>query len=57
MLIKKYYNNIIMINKLIYNIICLCRNESSFDFINKLAKIDDYNEIIPNLWILRVYVK
>ena len=40
-----------IISNTIYNIICLGRNKKSLNFINKLAQIDDYNQIIPNLYL------
>jgi protein-tyrosine phosphatase len=40
-----------MINKVFYNLICLARNKKSLDIVNKFAYIDDYNEIIPNLYL------
>jgi len=40
-----------MINKAFYNLICLARNKKSLNIINKFAHIDDYNQIIPNLYL------
>ena len=40
-----------MINKAFYNLICLARNKKSLDIINKFAYIDDYNQIIPNVYL------
>ncbi len=38
-------------NKNFYNILCLLRNERSLKIVNKIARIDDYNMIIPNLYL------
>jgi protein-tyrosine phosphatase len=40
-----------IINDTIYNILCLARNNKSLNFVNKIANIDDYNIIIPNLYL------
>lgn len=39
------------INKIIYNLISYGRNIKTLNIINKIAFIDDYNEIIPNLYL------
>jgi protein-tyrosine phosphatase len=38
-------------NKIIYNIISLAKNEKCFNIINKIGSIDNYNLIIPNLYL------
>jgi protein tyrosine/serine phosphatase len=38
-------------NKIIYSALCLTRNKKSLTIINKIASIDDYNMIIPNLYL------
>lgn len=38
-------------NKTIYNILCNFRNKKSLNIVNKIAKIDDYNLIVPNLYL------
>lgn len=38
-------------NKTIYNILCLARNNKTINVVNKLANIDNYNIIIPNLYL------
>jgi len=38
-------------NKTIYNIISLARNTKSVKVVNKVANIDNYNLIIPNLYL------
>ena len=50
-LVKKYINLEYMINKAFYNLICLARNKKSLDFVNKIAHIDNYSLIIPNLYL------
>jgi len=42
-------NNIF--NKILYNALCITRNEKSLSIINKVANINDYNMIIPNLYL------
>jgi len=49
--IKKKYKLKYMINKAFYNLICLARNKKSIDIVNKFANIDDYNQIIPNVYL------
>ena len=48
-----YILNIIMehFNKAIYNILCLTRNKRSLNFVNRIANIDDYNIIVPNVFL------
>ena len=38
-------------NKSIYNILSITRNKKCLNMINKIANIDDYNLIIPNLYL------
>lgn len=38
-------------NRRIYNILNLMRNKNSLNYVNRFAKIDDYNLIIPNLYL------
>jgi protein-tyrosine phosphatase len=38
-------------NKAVYGLLCLTRNKPSLSIINKIANIDDYNMIIPNLYL------
>jgi protein-tyrosine phosphatase len=38
-------------NKIIYNIISLTKNEKCFHIINKIGAIDNYNLILPNLYL------
>jgi protein-tyrosine phosphatase len=38
-------------NKTIYNLISLARNSKSINIVNKVANIDNYNLIIPNLYL------
>jgi protein-tyrosine phosphatase len=40
-----------IINKSIYNILSTLRNIKSLNIINRVANIDDYNLIIPNLYL------
>ena len=48
-----YILNIIMerFNKAVYNILCLTRNKRSLNFVNRIANIDDYNIIVPNVFL------
>ena len=39
------------INKAIYNVLCLARNKKSLNIINRIASIDDYNQIIPKIYL------
>ena len=39
------------INKAIYNVICASRNKNILKFVNIMGNIDDYNLIIPNLYL------
>jgi dual specificity phosphatase 12 len=39
------------INNIIYNLISYGKNRKTLDIINTIACIDDYNEIIPNLYL------
>jgi len=39
------------INKNIYNLLCKFRNTETLTVVNNIAKIDDYNLIIPNLYL------
>jgi protein tyrosine/serine phosphatase len=38
-------------NKTIYNILCITKNKKFLKFINDIGNIDDYNLIIPNLYL------
>ena len=38
-------------NKTIYNILCLSRSKKTLNIVNTIANIDDYNLIIPNLYL------
>ena len=38
-------------NKAVYGLLCLTRNKPTLSLINKIAHIDDYNMIIPNLYL------
>lgn len=38
-------------NKIVYGALCITRNKKSLAIINKVANIDDYNMIIPNLYL------
>ncbi len=40
-----------IINNTIYKILCIARNESVLNTVNNLANIDNYNLIIPNLYL------
>jgi len=40
-----------MINKFVYNVLCLTRNKGFLNIANRIANIDDYNIIIPNLYL------
>lgn len=50
---NKYYIYKIMnfINKGLYNVLCKFRNTETLTLVNNIAKIDDYNLIIPNLYL------
>ena len=39
------------INKGVYNLLCKFRNTETLTVVNSIAKIDDYNLIIPNLYL------
>jgi len=39
------------INKGMYNLLCKFRNTETLTIVNNIAKIDDYNLIIPNLYL------
>ena len=39
------------INKNVYNLLCKFRNTETLTVVNNIAKIDDYNLIIPNLYL------
>ena len=39
------------INKAIYNVLCLARNKKSLNIVNRIASIDDYNQIIPKIYL------
>ena len=39
------------INKGVYNLLCKFRNIETLTVVNSIAKIDDYNLIIPNLYL------
>ena len=59
MIFRNLYINIIYIlsiimehfNKAVYNILCLTRNKRSLNFVNRIANIDDYNIIVPNVFL------
>jgi predicted protein tyrosine phosphatase len=38
-------------NKTVYNILCLTRNKRSLNLVNRIANIDDYNIIVPNVFL------
>ena len=38
-------------NKIIYNVLCMSRNKNFLNFVNTIGNIDDYNLIIPNLYL------
>ena len=38
-------------NKTIYNILCLSRNKTILNLVNTIGNIDDYNIIVPNLYL------
>jgi len=40
-----------LFNKAIYNILCLARNKKIVKIMNKIVNIDEYNLIIPNLYL------
>lgn len=40
-----------LFDKAVYNILCFSRNKKTLDFFNTIANIDDYNLIIPNLYL------
>jgi protein-tyrosine phosphatase len=40
-----------IINNTIYNLLCLARNKQSLQFFNNIANIDNYNIIIPKLYL------
>ena len=40
-----------MFNKAVYNIINIARNRKTLNIINKVARIDNSNMIIPNLYL------
>lgn len=42
-------NNIV--NKCVYNVLCITRNKGFLDIANRVANIDDYNIIIPNIYL------
>lgn len=48
-----YYLNIIMehFNKAVYNMLCLTRNKRSLNIVNRIASINDYNIIVPNVFL------
>ena len=49
---KLYYIYIMrLFNKIIYSTLNATRNNTSLNIINKIANIDDYNLIIPNLYL------
>ena len=39
------------VNNAIYNVLCMSRNKNFLNFINTIGNIDDYNLIIPNLYL------
>ena len=59
MIFRNLYINIIYLliiimehfNKAVYNILCLTRNKRSLNFVNRIANIDDYNIIVPNVFL------
>jgi predicted protein tyrosine phosphatase len=40
-----------LFNNIVYNIICLTRHKKILNIVNQVADIDDYNMIIPNLYL------
>jgi predicted protein tyrosine phosphatase len=38
-------------NKIVYNILCATRNRKCLDVISKIGNIDNYNVIIPNIYL------
>ena len=38
-------------NKFVYNILCVTRNKKCLDLINKIGNIDNFNIIIPNIYL------
>ena len=52
-IVFKLYSIYIMrlFNKIIYSTLNATRNNTSLNIINKIANIDDYNLIIPNLYL------
>lgn len=40
-----------LFNKAVYNVLCLARNKKTLKIFNKIGNIDDYNLIIPNLYL------
>ena len=40
-----------IVNKVIYNILCITRNKNVLNLVNTIGNIDDYNLIIPNLYL------
>ena len=40
-----------MFNKLTYKIINITKNTQTLDIVNKIVNIDDYNMIVPNLYL------
>jgi predicted protein tyrosine phosphatase len=40
-----------MLNKVVYKVLCLTRNEKILSLVNKICNTDNYNMIIPNLYL------
>ena len=40
-----------LFNKSIYNILCLTRNRTFLNIANKISNIDDYNIIVPYVYL------
>lgn len=40
-----------LFDKAVYNILCLARSKNSLNIFNKIVDIDDYNLILPNLYL------
>lgn len=38
-------------NKTVYNILCVSRNKQILNIVNKISNTDDYNLILPNLYL------
>lgn len=40
-----------LFNKAVYNILCVTRNKKYLEIINKMGNIDNYNIIVPNIYL------